>query len=57
MRREQILGTSEKDFRAFAEVLECVNGPEARVVAVTSAEKAQAVNDKNPGYWEITKVL
>ncbi|MEW5297561.1 MAG: hypothetical protein WDW36_000765 [Sanguina aurantia] len=41
MRREQILGTSEKDFRAFAEVLEC----------------AQAVNDKSPGFWEITKVL
>lgn len=57
MRREQILGTSEKDFRAFAEVLECVKGPESRVAAVTSADKAQAVNDKNPGFWEITKVL
>lgn len=45
--------------RDFAEVLECVKGPKARVVAVTSAERASAVNDKErPGFFDsITKVL
>jgi len=58
-RREEILGTTVKDFRDFAEVLECVKGPKARVVAVTSAERASAVNDKErPGFFDsITKVL
>ena len=43
--------------RAFAEVLEVVRGDAARVCAVTSAEKAKAVNDATPGFWDIKKVL
>lgn len=49
LRREQILATSNADFRNFAEVLEAVRGPEARVVAVTSkgaAEKANGAQDR-----------
>ncbi|KAK9810180.1 hypothetical protein WJX72_006221 [[Myrmecia] bisecta] len=58
-RREQILGTSIKDFREFADVLEVVRSDKAQVVAVTSAERAQAVNDKErPGFFDkIHKVL
>eukprot|EP00798_Chlamydomonas_sp_ICE-L_P006877 gene6877-30852_t len=56
-RREEILGTTGKDFKAFAEVLECVRGPAGKVVAVTSAEKAKAVNESDPGFWDIKKVL
>lgn len=57
LRREQVLATSQKDFRAFADALEAVRGPSARVAAVTSAEKAAAVNEKTPGFWEVRKVL
>lgn len=56
-RRDQILGTTIKDFREFAEVLEVVKGDAARVVAVTSADKAKAVLDERPGFWDIKKVL
>ncbi|KAL0031729.1 hypothetical protein WJX79_003426 [Trebouxia sp. C0005] len=58
-RREQILGTSLKDFRDFADVLECVKGDKARVVAVTSGSRANEVNDtERPGFFDqITKVL
>ncbi len=57
VRREQILGTSQKDFRAFAEVLECVRGEAGRVVAVTSAEKAKAALEQRPGFFEVKKVV
>lgn len=57
LRREQVLGTSQKDFRNFADALECVKGKEARVAVVTSADKAAAVNEKTPNFWEIRKVL
>lgn len=43
--------------RAFAEVLAALQGDKGRVVAVTSAEKAKAVLDSRPNFWEITKVL
>jgi Zn-dependent M16 (insulinase) family peptidase len=56
-RREQVLATSQKDFREFAEVLEATKGTAARVVAVTNADKAAAVNEERPGFWEIKKVL
>ena len=56
-RREQILGTTQKDFRAFAEVLEAVKGEAGRVVAVTSAEKAKAALEQRPGFFEVKKVL
>jgi hypothetical protein len=47
-RREEILGTSVKDFRAFAEVLEAARGPGARVVAVASADAAAAAAAERP---------
>lgn len=56
-RREQVLSTSAKDFRQFAEALEAVRGDKARVVAVTSADKAAAVDKERPGFWETRKVL
>jgi len=58
-RREQILATSLKDFRDFAEVVECVKGDKGKVVAITSPERAQAVNEKErPGFFDaIHKVL
>jgi presequence protease len=51
-RREQILATSNKDFHAFAEVLEAVCGPSARVVAVTSKNAADRANSDQPGFFE-----
>jgi presequence protease len=57
-RRDQILATRPEDFRAFADALECVrSGEKARVVAVTSAERAEKVNAEKPGFWELKKVL
>ena len=38
-------------------MLEAVAGPAGRVVAVTSADKAKAVNEATPGFWEVRKVL
>ena len=45
--------------RDFADVLECVRGDKARVVAVTSSSRANEVNDtERPGFFDaITKVL
>jgi Zn-dependent M16 (insulinase) family peptidase len=56
-RRDQVLGTTQKDFREFAEVLDCVRGDAARVVAVTNADKAAQVLQERPGFWEVRKVL
>ncbi|GFR50856.1 hypothetical protein Agub_g13138 [Astrephomene gubernaculifera] len=56
-RREQILATSNKDFKIFADAVESVRGPAGRVVAVTSAEKARAVLEERPGFWDVKKVL
>lgn len=55
----QVLDTTVKDFREFADVLECVRGDKAQVVAVTSADRAREVNEKErPGFFDqITKVL
>jgi Zn-dependent M16 (insulinase) family peptidase len=47
-RREEILGTTVKDFRAFAEVLEHARGPAARVAAVASADAAAAAAAERP---------
>ena len=44
-------------FREFAEVVAAVSGEAGRVVAVTSAEKAKAVSDARPGFWEVRKVM
>jgi Zn-dependent M16 (insulinase) family peptidase len=57
-RRDQILATTPADFRKFADALEAVrSGEKARVVAVTSAERADKVNAENPGFWDVKKVL
>ncbi|CAD7700528.1 unnamed protein product [Ostreobium quekettii] len=56
-RRDQILGTQVKDFHKYAEYLESVKGPEARVVAVTSPDAAKEVSDKMPNFWEVNNVL
>lgn len=56
-RRDQVLSTTAADFKAFADVLEAVRGDAARVVAVTSADKAAAVLSERPGFWEVRKVL
>lgn len=58
LRREQILGTTNADFRAFADVLEAVKGPEARVVAVTSKGAVEKAHESRPGFFdEVTTVL
>jgi len=57
-RRDEILGTTQKDFRRFAETLEVLRGDgAARVVAVTSADKAKAVLEERPGFWEVKRVI
>ena len=58
-RRDEILGTTLKDVRDFAEAIECVkSGKSARVVAVTSAERAAQAMEKRPGVFdEVIKVL
>ena len=58
-RRDEILGTTLKDVREFAEAIECVkSGKSARVVAVTSAERAAQAMEKRPGVFdEVIKVL
>lgn len=54
-RREQVLATSAKDFKDFADVLDAAKA--GAVVAVTSADKAAAVNEERPGFWDVKKVL
>jgi hypothetical protein len=38
-------------------VIEVVRGDAARVVAVTSPDKAAAVNAERNGFWDVKKVL
>lgn len=52
--REQVLSTTEADFRAFAEVLAEATG-QGQVVVLGSAEAITAVNDDD--WLEITKVM
>ncbi|CAG9466039.1 unnamed protein product [Pedinophyceae sp. YPF-701] len=54
-RREEVLATTEKDFREFAEVLDAVRGPEGSVVAVTSPEQAEKAEKQAPGLFKKTK--
>jgi Zn-dependent M16 (insulinase) family peptidase len=56
-RREQVLGTTLADFKAFADVLEAARGSAAQVVAVTNADRAAAVLEQKPGFWDVKKVL
>ena len=60
--RKLLIGAQENGHfacRDFADVLECVKGDKARVVAVTSGSRANEVNDtERPGFFDqITKVL
>lgn len=57
-RREEVLGTTLADVRAFGDAVACVASDAARVVAVTSAEKAEAALAARPGVFnEVIKVL
>ena len=47
-RREQILGTTQKDFKDFADALEAVRGKDATSVAVASAEAAKTAVEQRP---------
>lgn len=54
MRREEVLGTSLKDFKEFADVLDAVR-TQGQVVAVTSAERVESANKERPGFFEDIK--
>ncbi len=57
IRREEVLGTSLKDFKEFAEVLDAVR-KQGQVVAVTSAERVESANKERPGFFEgIKRIL
>jgi Zn-dependent M16 (insulinase) family peptidase len=57
-RREEVLGTTQKDFRAFGETLEAARGPEAKVVAVCSPEAAAAAQKEAPELeFKVTSVM
>jgi hypothetical protein len=45
--------------REFADVLDAVRGPSGKVVAVTSPERAAAINEtEQPGFFDkVTKVF
>jgi Zn-dependent M16 (insulinase) family peptidase len=56
-RRDEVLSTSIKDFRTFADVLESVR-QEGQVVAVTSAERVEDANRERPDFFQqIKRVL
>lgn len=54
--RDEILSTSLKDFRAFADELEKVNEA-GRVVVLTSPETLETVSKERPNWLSVTKVL
>ena len=57
-RREEVLGTTQKDFRAFGETLEATRKPEAKVVAVVSPEAAAAAKEERPDLdFKVTSVM
>eukprot|EP00884_Botryococcus_braunii_P006457 jgi/Botrbrau1/15812/Bobra.40_1s0001.1 len=56
-RREEILATSAKDFKEFAEALEAVRSDKARVVAVTNLERAESANQECSDFFSINRVL
>ncbi|XP_024540313.1 presequence protease 1, chloroplastic/mitochondrial [Selaginella moellendorffii] len=55
LRREQILSTSLRDFKAFADVLEHVK-EKGIVAAVASAEDVESANKERPGLLQPKKV-
>ncbi len=56
IRREQILSTTTKDFHEFADVLESIR-TKGKVVAVTSAERAQAANEERDGFFSTVRKM
>lgn len=56
-RRDEILGTTQADFHAFADALEAVRGEHARIVVVTSKEDAAAAEAERPGLFDTTQSL
>lgn len=56
-RRDEVLSTTLKDFHQFADVLAAVRD-KGQVVAVTSAERAEAANAERAGFFaQIKRVL
>ncbi|KAL4419293.1 hypothetical protein ABPG77_008343 [Micractinium sp. CCAP 211/92] len=53
-RRDEILGTTVRDFREFGEVLAAVRD-KGQVVAVTSADKLEAAHAERPGFFGAVK--
>jgi Zn-dependent M16 (insulinase) family peptidase len=47
-RREQILGTTQKDFKNFADALETVRGADATSASVASADAAKKACEERP---------
>lgn len=57
VRAAQVL-TAERASRDFAEVLDSVKSSKAKVVAVTSQERADAAEKERPGFFDkVHKVL
>lgn len=56
IRREQILGTTIKDFHEFADVLDAIR-KNGKVVAVTSAERVQAANEERDGFFSSVRKM
>jgi hypothetical protein len=55
-RRDEVLGTTVKDFREFAGALDHV-ARDGDIVVVGSAEKIEAANQSKPGWFKVTKVM
>ncbi len=55
-RREEILGTTQADFRAFADVLDAVK-KQGRVVVLGSEEGIRAANEARNNWLRVQKVL
>lgn len=56
-RREEILGTSGRDFRDFADALKAASGPAARTAAVCSPDAAAAAAAERPQLGFVTTKL
>ena len=54
-RREEVLGTSLKDFKDFGDILEEASRKSGKVVVVTSPERAEAALKERSGFFEETK--
>jgi len=55
-RRDEILGASVADFRAFADVLADLT-THGQVVVLGSEEAIHVVNNRRPGFLQVSKVI